>query len=441
MTLVEKPKKLLIITSSGGGGLLQTATAKEQEARVQDPSVIIIRKDVMKDWVWETMGNFFVHRWNTAQIQGNVAFQSFCAWAQKIVEYVLWPNYFFCALYTFFKEDIDRVIDTQPIGTAPIIRAMRIFNRMRNKQLRLEKVLVDLPTKKATHFFHPIKKLSKKSRKCLKLVTIDPLLEEGQTKEEFWQTHCKLSDTEVHYEDVYVRQAFKKYQGVGKATEAKTLKVRFKSPEELHLMKKTFGRGSISFQEGSHDLHFHIGPQDRVATVLLGSQPASEATLNYVKGFIELAQLTSSGRTPIHLFVFCADFHGPLFKKVTDWVASVRNYPKHLSIIPFGFQSDDVIAPLFSRSDLTCTRSGGQTAMELICVSNGEMWIHSETKPKHEELTLDDLLAGIPGWESASAAYLHKLHGAKIVTPYTFLSHAVHVFKERTQLQPKFKTG
>jgi hypothetical protein len=133
----KKPRKLLIITSSGGGGLLQTAIAQEQEARMQDPTVVVVQRDVMKDWVWKGMGSFFVSCWNTAQIRGNIPFQKFCIWGQKVIEYVLWPNYFFCSLYNFFKEDVDRVIDTQPMGTGPIIRALRIFNRVRSKQLRL----------------------------------------------------------------------------------------------------------------------------------------------------------------------------------------------------------------------------------------------------------------------------------------------------------------
>lgn len=437
---IQRPKRLLLITSSGGGGLLQTATAKEQEVRLQDPNTVILRRDVMKDWMWQVIGDFFVHRWNQAQIRGNVAVQGFYVWGQRVIDGFLWPNYFFCGLYTLFKEDIDRVIDTQPMGTGPLVQALRIFNRFRSKQVLLEKVLVDLPTKRAIHFFRPIKKLSKKSRKWVKLVTIAPLLEEGQTREQFWQKHCRLSDSEVQYEDVYVRQAFKKYQGVGKATEDRTYLVRFKTEEERSLMKRACTRGQIAFQEGPFEMHFHVGSQDRVITVLLGSQPAAEATLNYVKAVVELARHPSSGRLPIHLFLFCADHkEGGLFQRVSNWIASVENYPKHLSIIPFGFQNDDVIAPLFSRSDLTCTRSGGQTAMELICVSNGEMWIHSEAKPKNGPLTNEELLAGIPGWESASAVYLQKIYGAKLITPHTFFDLAVPVFRQAPA--QRFKTG
>jgi hypothetical protein len=111
-----------------------------------------------------------------------------------------------------------------------------------------------------------------------------------------------------------------------------------------------------------------------------------------------------------------------LFQKVADLVERAKNYPSNLSIIPFSFQLDDVIAPLFYRSNLTCTRSGGQTAMELMVVCSGEIWIHSETKKnplKKEDPTSEELLKGIPGWEAANALYLKSIKNAKIATPET----------------------
>jgi hypothetical protein len=418
----------LIITSSGGGGLIQAAVAKEQEARANDPNIEIVKRDVMKDWMNKRFGQFCVNRWNNAQLRGDVATQKFCAWAQNYAEYLFWPNLFACTLYTLFKSDIDRVIDTQPMGTSAILLAIRIFNRKRNKDVRLEKVLVDLPTKKATHFFGPIKKLSRKNRAYLKLVTIAPLLEEGQTAEDFWQTNCSLKEKEVCYEDVYVRQSFRKFKNKPRTQEMMTLKVRYKNEEELKLMKKALEKGTLKPNVRSNEVEFQIAPQDKVITILLGSQPANEATLNYVKKFLQIAKESESAKTKTHLFVFSADHvegeKSSLFCKVSDYVAKLKDYPKNFSVVPFSFQNDDVIAPLFFRSDLTCTRSGGQTAMELMCVSRGEIWIHSEAKKKEDqdELTMDDLLSGIPGWEAENAIYLQKIRGAKISTPETFAS-------------------
>lgn len=425
-------KKILIITSSGGGGLIQAANAKEQEIRAEDPDAIVVRKDVMKDWLG-VLGWFSTASYNSAQRKGNVAALTFFCWAQCMGDYVFWPKMFFGALRTFFQEDIDDVIDTQPLSTSAILTALRIFNWKRKKNVCLKKIVVDLPTKKATHFFAPIKRLSKANRSVLKLITISPLLEEGETAEQFWQTNCRLSEKEVCYEGYYVRNAFRKFQGVLLPQDPMKIKLSTKSPEEAKLMADSFEKGTIQANILNGEAVFQIDPADRMITLLLGSQPAEHATLNYVKRFISL--LHDINDTKIHLFVFCAE-HKPgsdsLFRKVSSYVHGLIDYPKHISIIPFSFQNDEGIAPLFFRSDLTCTRSGGQTAMELMSVCKGEVWIHSEANGVGD-LSLEQLLKGIPGWESANALYLHKRRGAKVVTPETFAPHAKALFLRETE--------
>lgn len=360
----EKMKKLLLITSSGGGGLLQAANAKEQEARTKNPDLVVIRKDVLKDWMGSIFGRFCLERWNGAQIKGDVAALRFFIAAQYFFDYLCWPHLFVCTLYTLFKEEVDHVIDTQPMGTSAILKALRIYNYRRKKRVCLQKILVDLPTKAATHFFRPIRRLSKKDRPHLKLTTIAPLLDEGQTVEDFWHTNCRLTEKEVHYEDVNVRQAFRKYQHLPKKTAEQPIFIRYKSKEERDLMQQTYQKGKLrGVVKGGNEAHFSIAPNSRLITLLLGSQPANEATLNYVKKFIQIAKEPNFPKGPCHLFVFCAE-HKPgeqsLFRKVANYVDRVKKYPSQLTIVPFSFQDDDVIAPLFFRSDLTCTRSGGR---------------------------------------------------------------------------------
>lgn len=410
-------KRILIITSSGGGGLIQTANAKEQEIVAKNPQVQIVRKDLLKDWIWKPMGRAFINFWNRAQMKGNISAQSICVWGQFLVDLFLHPVIFCYALYTLFREDVDHIIDTQPLCTSAIVKALRIYNHKRGKQVRLEKVLVDLPTKKATHFFRPIKKLSPKNKRLVQLTSIAPLLEEGETAEEFWQSTCGLSAKEVNLEEVYVRQAFRQFKGKPKPKGAMRVVIRYKNAEEVRLMTKSLEKGSIQAKVRPGEVEFIIEPSDRMITVLLGSQPASEATYRYAKKFAALAKEFPKATT--HLFVFCADHkegEETLFKRVAEMAGRMKNIPKNLSIIPFSFQKEDVIASLFYRSDVNCTRSGGQTAMELMCVSTGEMLIHSEAKKGH------DLLQGISGWEGASAVYLQKVRGAKIVTPDTVMS-------------------
>lgn len=411
-------KTVLIITSSGGGGLLQAANAKEQEILAKDPSVRVIQRDVMKHWTWSTFGKFCVNQWNQAQLKGDVKAQKFFGSSSHIAEYLFWVPMFFCSLYTLFKEDVDRVIDTQVLGTSATLRALRLFNKAREKKIVLEKILVDLPTKKATHFFRPIRGLNAKNRALFRLVTIAPMLEQGQTEEQFWQHHCKLTDVHLQYEDYYVRSAFVAFKGVKHKPEPFAVKTRFKNADELEWIEQSLRRGGRQYEVGQGEIRYVIDPKALVFTILLGSQPAGHATFNYVMNCMQ-----SIGDTPVYLFVFCANHEKgqkSLLRKVSEAVHQSCNYPKNLTVVPMSFQSDDVIAPLFFRSDMTCTRSGGQTAMELMSVSKGDIWIHSEAVLKNGPLTEEELLAGIPGWESANASYLQHVRGAKIVTPDTF---------------------
>ena len=440
--LARKPKKLLIITSSGGGGLIQAANAKEQEVRALDPCVVVVRKDVLKDWMGSVFGRFCSEMWNQAQMKGNIATLRFVISAQYFFDYFCWPYFFLRTLLTLFKEEIDQVIDTQPMGTSAILKALRVYNRKRNKQVRLQKVLVDLPTKSATHFFRPIKSLTKKDRLYLQLTAIAPLLEKGQTAEDFWQTNCRLSEKEIHYEDVYVRQAFKKFQHKQRSNNDFPLFLRFKNEDELRLMRKTYERGGWTGTVQGNEIHFSLSPKDQLITILLGSQPASDSTFNYVKKFIQLGQQAAGSSSSCRIFVFCSE-HNPslpsLFRKVAEYVESIQDYPANVTIVPFSFQNDDCVASLFFRSDLTCTRSGGQTAMELMCVSTGEMWIHSESKKgpeQKEELSLEQLLEGIPGWEAANALYLKEFRNAKVVTPDMLPQIAGKFFQANENIVP-----
>ena len=431
-----KMKKLLIITSSGGGGLIQAANAKEQEIRLKYPTIQIIRKDLLKDWAWKWMGSFSIKMWNTAQRRGNVAALKFFCNSSSFPDFCFGPRVFFKTLAILYRENIDHVIDTQPLCTYAIISALRIFHWKTGKKITLEKILVDLPTSKATHFFGSIRKLSGTDRKYIKVTTIAPYLEKGETSKDFWQKNCRLPESQINYEPFFVRQSFCKYHKMPRSQNSLSVKAKIKNGEEFQLIKNSVEKGSIKALWSEKEAEFVIEPQDLVFTILLGSQPAYEGTLNYVRKFLQIAREYETSKIPGHLFIFCAN-HRPnevsLLKRVSELVTSSKNYPRNFTIIPLSFQADDVIAPLFYRSNSTCTRSGGQTLMELMCVSPGEIWIHSESK-KRGTVTEKDLLDGIAGWESANAVYMQKMYGAKIVTPETFATDASRIFKQTSNV-------
>lgn len=424
-----KSRKVLIIRSSGGGGCIQAAIAKEQEERAKNADVVIIHRDIMKDWYIKAIGKFGVNIWNFAQRTGRVALLEFLQKGQPIGDLLFWPQYFYLFFTTIWKEDIDHVIDVQPQGTSAFLLALRCYNRLRRKKVVLEKVVVDLPTERNTHFFRPIKHLSKKNRQLLRMVTIPPLLKKGQTVENFWRQNCNLSESEVIYQKYVVRQAFLSFQNRERKHEEFSIQARFNHPGERNLLQRSIQRGPLRAEFGEGHVRFFIDPQDKVIAILLGSQPAFNGTIEYVRRFLQLANEPQASRTPVHLFVFCSSDktgENSLLQEISDLVVKTQNYPSHMTVVPIGFQKEDTVASVFFRSNLTCTRSAGQTAMELMCVMKGEIWIHSETKKplnQSSDLTLEQLLRGIPGWESGAALYLHQLWNAKIVTPDTFIPH------------------
>ncbi|MBI3211543.1 MAG: hypothetical protein HYZ47_02520 [Simkania negevensis] len=341
---------------------------------------------------------------------------------------------FIKTLHLLIKEDIDYVIDTQPL-TFPIIKAVRIYNRWKKKEIILEKILTELPTDKVSHFLRPIKNLSSKDRRYLKLITTAPLLEKDQTPAQFWMKHCKLTENQVCYEDFPLRPSFFYYKNKSyELKEELTISIRTKSLKENALIAATIQKSTLEVEIQSDQIRVLIAPFDKVSTLLLGSQPTEKATVEYVKKFIQMAR---EGRdVPIRhlLFVFCNG--KPLQKnslliRTHDLVQKTEDYPKNLAIIPMCFQGDDVIAPLYFRSDATFTRAGGLSAMELLAVSHGKIWIHSEAKSVIPPFDQEKLAKGMPIWEKGNALYLKEKKGAEFISPEAFCKACAPYFRKK----------
>ena len=168
----------------------------------------VIQRDVkVTDWIWSNIWQILRESVEqSATALDDVRAQIFLGTSSAFAEYLFWlPMFWYYSLKTLFKEDIDRVLDTQVMGTSATIKALRLFNRVKKKSVVLEKVLVDFTHEKRPIFSNPIRKLNAKDRRLLRLITIAPMLEKEQTAEQFWQQHCKLNDTHLQYEDYFVR--------------------------------------------------------------------------------------------------------------------------------------------------------------------------------------------------------------------------------------------
>lgn len=422
---------ILVITTSGGGGHLQAANAKILEEQLKNPAVRIFKYDVVANAGGGSFGRFMIGIWDKTQRKGSVRALELIATVIPLFDLLFWLPVFFHVLYRLFKYKIDHIIDTQPMCLSSITSAARIYHFFKKKMVFIEKVLTELPTDYASHYLKPIKRLGAKSRNLIRLVTTKPLLTKNETAEHFWQKHCGLSSQGISYGDFPIRPTFKKYQKKQKTNEALTLSIRLKNNKEKLLLKEILDKWktNVSFEDSS--LKLTIEPSDKVTTLMLGSQTVQEASLRYVKNFINVIKSDPNKSTHHYFFVFCSHKqleNIPLQEEIHQLTMNTLDYPSNLSIIPMSSQEDDVIAPLYFRSNATLTKAGGVTAMELIAVAHGKIWIHHEDNPTVLERFLvknpfftTHSYKGMPKWEYGNATYLEEIKGAQMITPDTFL--------------------
>ena len=424
-------KTVLLITSSGGTGHLQAAKAQIAKTQRENPHAYIIQKDILIDWLGNFLGRSFVLMWNRCQKKGHHKALRFFSSQTPIADLIFWPYVFCNTLSTILSQDVDHIIDTQFIGTSPIIKAIKIARKLTNKPLILEKVLTELPTDHIAHLLKPIKSLSSPDRTLIKLIsTSPPLLQQGQTAEAFWQRYCGLSETEVCYQDLPLRPHFAKLYDRSQHPKQKLhIQIKVKNAIEKFIVTDTIKKGNLQSDTNQDYIAITIEPEDRVATILLGSQPTEKATIQYVKKFIDIIHRTAHAQKRHLLFVFCNNYAEPrnsLLRRVHAVIQQASFYPSCLNIIPMCFQDDEVIATLYQRSNATFTRSGGLTSMELLAVAQGQIWIHSEVKQK--QATNEELAKGMPVWEKGNALYLQQTRGAKFITPATFFDTCIDYF-------------
>lgn len=419
----ESREKILVITMSGGGGHIQAAKAKYKQIKAKAPHTRFIFCDILNDSFGPKIGNFLLKTtWNFAQENGHVNFQE---WLQlfgvPISEKFFWIPYFMRILYILVRNKIDRIIDTQILGTSAIIKAIRLCKLLTGRKVIYEKIITELPSEYITHYTNSIKHLSEKERKILQIHCSFLELLDKKKKDEFWPKLCNVQSCDVIEDIPPLREHFLKLMGKPKSLDPMDIAIYTHSKKEVDLIQSATSQGYIDLQEDSPYLKMPILPSDRVSIIMLGSRPHQNATLNYVSNFIEMARAYPHPKYRDLLFVFCRNFDerpNSLLKRVAERVAFEPNFPKHLTVIPMPFQDDDVIAPLFLRSDMTLTRAGGITAMELLSVCQGKIWIHTE---KNELLPHSNRI-GMPCWEEGNAQFLIQQKNANYITPDSFFS-------------------
>jgi hypothetical protein len=431
-TVIQSAPTILIITSSGGGGHLQAAKAEHIRVLEKYPKAKIIQQDVLLDWAGK-FGKFCRYKWNRAQQRGDILELERLINLQPLAEILLFIPIFISMFRLLMKENIDQIIDTQPVGTAAIIKAIKISGYILKKNLILEKMITELPTEAACHFFSPIKNLKSGDKKLIRITTTYPLIGENETEDHFWEKHCGIDKSIVYYENFPLRPSFVKYDKKIQIKEPLELFIPLPDPLEMGIVTNTLQKGSAYFQKKEGGLLLSIDSTDKVSVLMLGSQPEQKALLRYIGNFIQISKEKKYRYRRDLLFVFCSDFlkeDSSIQKKIRNLVCNDPDYPQSLTIFPLSFQEDDVIAPLFSRSDATFTKSGGLTSMEILTVCKGKIWIHKSDPVKKFRLlgSSKHNNFGMPRWENGNALYLKAKKGADFITPDTFQSVSTSFF-------------
>jgi hypothetical protein len=118
----------------------------------------------------------------------------------------------------------------------------------------------------------------------------------------------------------------------------------------------------------------NIKQEDKVSFLMLGSVPTTESVIDW----LHTVAATHKAENPGHhyFFMYCGLVGSPLLSLVNEEVQKLKEQGKlspNFSVVPFTNQDDPEIALLMARSDVSVTRSGGMTSMELLHLHNADI--------------------------------------------------------------------
>ncbi len=351
------------------------------------------------------LGDLGVKSWDEAQKKGDLRFLERWASLQWIGEIIFYPLVYFrvkCLLQDLRVEP-EFVVSTQAFCLNAIMRAMQSVNKEKKWNMHMHVYLTDMPSKKATHFFPSIKKVAddESLRPLITVHAAPPLLKPGQTEKDaarFWEKYCGKVKV-ITNEKFPIREAFLETGVLKKRLEQPTVNVRLKlnHPSEASVIQSGLNataKASCHFDEATASIS--VKNEDKVGFLMLGSQPTTQSVLNWLHTFVASSKKSAPKEGEKHvqhyLFLYCGASHtssvrNPLLDAVEEEIRKL-SLPPHFNIIPFTNQEAEEIALLMARNDISITRSGGGTAMELLQLHEADIpkrpnkrtLIHTEAK-------------------------------------------------------------
>ena len=434
----------LVLTNTGGNGHLQTAKTIKAQIKEKYPDAQVDQIDIFEGFFGTALGKFFAERWNGVQRSGNILLQAFYISTISLLNLPFSLPIYIGLIRLLFQHNYQGIVNTQNMCITAIIKAVRMYNLVSGRNLRVDQIITDLPTDDTTIYFPYIRRLSKKDRSYLNIKTTKPLLDPSIDEETFWREQCRVELSDIEYIPLPIRPAFKAYTNKKKDTENPLLlNLSLPNPVDQDALLYTASNGALNVKKNNIYCSFEIQPEDFVSVMMLGAYPHKSSITKYLKSFIDIISRRGETNRRDIVFVFCAKpppHSQPLQQKIIELIESSKNFPSNLIILPLPYQEDSVIAPLFHRSDLTLTRAGGITAMELLSVCSGKILIHrarpTVNLPKFL-LNRKTILEGMPPWEYGNVRYLKAKKGAQIITPETFESISAPYFLEERKSSPE----
>ncbi len=397
---IQKPC-VLIITTMCGGGHLQAANALRNRIESENPDISVLQIDIFNDWLGRLVGGFLTQRWNAPLRRGhNFISLAYSYIGIPVADPLFFLPLFISALKTFLNHNIIQIIDTQPVGTAAISLALKISNRLKKQSLKIEKILTEIPTKRAIHFFHPLKLLPKKLKELIELHIVEPIPEESN----FWNKYCGLNNNQIKIIKAPLREAFFKIQEI-----ENQFSFSFVSVEEKNQILKIAKIDSLISNENPLSVNLQLGTQWDATTIMLGSQPQTRTIQKYLDKLSNIARGNPS-REYIIFVLGNSNINGwSQIKKI--WEEKLET-PSNFHPVLLSMQQHETVAQLLKFSDRTITRSGGLTSMELLKVRQSHALIHSDILKEGKPV-----LKKMPPWEIGNAEILMQRIGAKIIHP------------------------
>lgn len=468
-----------LITSEGGGGHKSAADAIQYKLLDQagNKSGVVHRVDVLKNSI---LPNFIAEKvtgvWDQAKKDGDVEkqislvkgkFLGIVTW-RRLADIIFFLPIFLKTFFTLWgNRKITRIVDTQAMGTTAIIAAARLANFLFQRHIEVLKMMTDMPTDEAVHFAASAKSLNAADKKIYRILSTAPFPKYKEETEEnyvdrmdaWWKEHFNLSlkEGQVRYTDFPLRPAFIRAK---EGTLSGDIGIKLNNADEKKLLVdagiiqedtvakregKAFNAANGTIVKNEYDYSpVHVGDDDVVGLVTIGSMANAGATKAYIEDVIDLANLHNSlaekdaaGENQeikhFHLFVACGRHEAgkpTLFSDVAEMIGRYKQegrLPPNLHIVPMGFQSDEEIAPIMHRANFGIYGAGGLTTMETLAASDparAHVFIHSDAKDAKAEMSdaeiQEELLKGYVLWERGNAQFQLKndTYKAELVAPH-----------------------